>query len=286
MDDDSLYSPMKSRLNDPSPAAAPSRARSLLSNRPLMLLGALAVVLLGAIAGGAAFAANQAGQPGQALTRFCADLTQQKYADAYGLLSSGARAQTSQDQWVQQQQLHDQVDGPAHTCSAGQTSGGWLTFAVAGSSASVKITRAKPSSGVVVLAHQANGWKVDKIDPRLQGTDLAPLHVAESFCAALAAQDFVAAYADLSSRQHAGTSQADWAKAYTQALGSASAKVTGCAPNLASYSVQPPSAQVDIAMQEQVATSAGATTVAVPFRFTLVSESAGWKIDVITANGQ
>src|SRR5262249_5363407 len=154
---------------------SPPRASSLLASsaalrsRSLILLGALAVVLLAAIAGGLAFAANQAGQPGQVLSRFCTDLTKQKYADAYSLLSGAARAQTKQDVWVQQETLHDQIDGTAHTCSAGQTSGGWLTFANAGSSATVKISRTKPYSGLVVLAHQTDGWKVDKIDPRLAG---------------------------------------------------------------------------------------------------------------------
>jgi hypothetical protein len=270
---------------------SPPRTLSLISSssalrsRPLILLGALAVVLLAAIAGGLAFAANQAGQPGQVLTRFCADLTKQKYADAYSLLSSAARAQTKQEQWVQQQTLHDQIDGTIHTCSAGQTSGGWLTFANAGSSSTVTISRTKPYSGLVVLAHQTDGWKVDKIDPRLAGTDIAPLGVAEHFCAALGQQDFATAYADLSSRQHAGTSQADWTNAYTQALGASGAKVTGCTPNLQTYSVTPPTAQVDAAMQLQVTTSSGPTTVPVPFRFSLVSEASGWKIDAITANG-
>ncbi len=273
-------------MSDSPPRTLSVLASSARRSRLLIALGALAVVLLGAIGGGLAFASNQAGQPGQVLTRFCADLTQQKYVEAYGLLSSAAHAQTNQDQWVQQQKLHDQIDGSVHACSAGQTSGGWLTFANAGSSSSVRINRTKPYAGVVVLAHQADGWKVDKIDPRLQGTDLAPLSVTEHFCAALGQQDFATAYADLSGRQHAGTSQADFAKAYTQALGNSGAKVTGCTPKLETYSVQPPSAQVDVAMQLQVTTSTGPTTVPVPFRFTLVSEASGWKIDAITASGQ
>jgi hypothetical protein len=251
-----------------------------------MLLGALAVVLLAAIAGGIAFAANQAGQPGQVLTHFCSDLTQQKYADAYGLLSSGARAEANQDVWVQQQQMHDQIDGKAHACTAGATTGGFFTFASAGSSSSVTITRTKASTGVVVVAHQAEGWKVDKIDPRLQGTDLAPLLVAEHFCAALAKQDFAGAYGDLSGREHAGASQADFTKTYSTALGSPGAKITGCTPQLDHYSVQATTAQVDLAMQMQVAGSASNAAINVPFRFTLISESAGWKIDDIKANGQ
>jgi len=273
-------------MSDSPPRTSSMLASSALRSRPLILLGALAVILLAAIGGGLAFASNQAGQPSKVLTRYCADLTGQKYTDAYSLLSSAALAQTKQDQWVQQQKLHDQIDGSVHTCSAGQTSGGWLTFANAGSSSTVKISRTKLYSGVVVLAHQTDGWKVDKIDLRLQGTDLTPLDVAQHFCAALGKQDFATAYADLSSRQHAGTSQADWTKAYTQALGNSGAKVTGCTPKLETYSVAPPTAQVDVAMQLQVTTASGATTVPVPFRFALVSEASGWKIDAITANGQ
>ncbi len=267
------------------PAPSP-RSVSLLSNRPLALLAALGVVLLGVIGAGVAYASSQDGQPGQALAHFCADLTQQKYTDAYSLLSGAARSQASQDQWIQQQQLHDQIDGQARSCAAGQASGGWLTFTHAAASATVQLTRTKPAAGIVTLAHQVDGWKVDKIDPRLQGTILAPLLVTQSFCAALAKQDFAAAYADLSSAQHTSATQADFTKAYTQSLGSANAKVTGCTLNLPTYSVQPPSAHVTVAMQMQVATSSGQTTVPVPFQFTLVDESAGWKIDVITASGQ
>lgn len=272
-------------MTNPSPSAPTSGVISRLKAQPV-LLGALAVALVAAIGGGVAFAAGQAGAPGQTLSRYCSDLTHQEYAAAYGLLSAGARSQTGQTQWVQEQQLHDQIDGPAKSCSAGPTSGGWLTFMRAGASATVQLNRAKSYFGLIVLTHDVDGWKVNQVDPKLQGTDLGPLEVAESFCAALARQDFAAAYGDLSARMHASASQADFTKTYSDSLSGANAKVTGCAPSLPDYSVQPPLASVQLAMQVQVPTSSGASTVPVPFRFALVRESAGWKIDAITAGGQ
>lgn len=270
--------------NLPRSAMTPDVSSRLGGLSPLVI-GA-AVVALVCLIGGIAFATSQSSQPGQTLASFCGDLAHQKYTDAYGLLSGGAQSQTNQSQWVQDQQLHDQIDGQVKACSAGQASGGWLTFIHSGSEATVQLTRTKPYSGTIVLTHQVDGWKVDQIDPKLQGTDLAPLQLAESFCAALARQDFTAAYADLSHAQQTSVSQGDFTKAYTQALSSANAKFAGCTPNLQSYSVQPPLAKVDVAMQVQVATSGGPSTAAVPFHFALVRESTAWKIDQITASGQ
>lgn len=260
-------------------ATAPAR------NRHLLALGVLAVLLIAGIAGGLVFAANQSKQPGLVLAQYCSDLTGQKYANAYTLLSSGAQATTNATQWTQDAQVHDQIDGAVKTCSASQVSSGPLTFASAGASATLKITRTKAASGLVVLAHQVNGWKIDKFDSHLQGTDLGPLTVAERFCAALAKQDYTGAYADLSSREHAGTSQADFTKDFTQALTGAAAKVTGCAPQLKTYAVQAASATVDVAMQLQVTVSSGTTTATVALEYTLVPESSGWKIDAIKASG-
>lgn len=254
-------------------------------NRPVVVLGVVAVLLIAGIAGGIVFAVSQAKQPGLVLSQYCADLTHQKYADAYTLLSSGAHTQASATQWAQDAQVHDQLDGAAKTCSASQVSSGPLTFASAGASATLTIARAKSATGLVVLTHQVDGWKIDKFDAHLQGTDLGPLTVSEQFCAALAKQDYSGAYAELSSREHAGTSQADFTKDFTQALSGAAAKVTGCTPQLKTYAVQAASATVDVQMQLQVAVSSGSTTAPVPLQFTLVPESTGWKIDAIKASG-
>lgn len=254
-------------------------------NRSLVVLGVLAVLLIAGIAGGIVFAISQAKQPGQVLAQYCSALTHQKYADAYTLLSSGVHSQASAAQWTQDAQVHDQIDGAAKSCTASQVSSGPLTFASAGASATLTIARTKTATGVVVLAHQVDGWKVDKFDVHLQGTDLGPLTVAEQFCAALAKQDYTGAYADLSSRYHAGTAQADFTKEFTQALSGASAKVTGCTPQIKTYAVQTTSATVDVQMQLQVAVSSGTTTAPVPLQFTLVPESSGWRIDAIKASG-
>lgn len=272
-------------MPDTSWTGARQPSRSLLGNRPLVVLGILAVLLLGGIAAGVVFAASQANQPELVLTRYCTDLTQQKYTDAYTLLSSGARSQANRDQWAQDAQAHDQIDGVVKSCTVSHANGGPLTFASAGTSATLTIVRNKAATGSVALAHEVDGWKLNQLAAPLQGTDLSPLRISEQFCAALAKQDFAGAYAQLSQREHAGTTQADFTKAYTTALSGASAKVTGCTPKLATYAVQGSSAGVDVQMQLQVSTSAGTSTVPVPLHFTLVPESSGWKIDAIKASG-
>jgi hypothetical protein len=254
-------------------------------NRRTLLIGALAaVIVLGALAIGAVlYASGQAGQPGLVLTRYCADLTGQKYADAYGTLSSGARAHLTQQQFIQEQQLHDQIDGQVKSCDAPQAKGGGLNLNFAQTSVSYRATlmRNKTSTGTISLARQADGWKVDKIDRALEGTDLGPLLVAQHFCAALAQQNYAAAYGDLSSKQHAGTSQDAFTKAYTQALGDASAKFAGCTPKLPTYTVRTGAAALDVDVQLQIGN--GTTAIPVPFHIALVQESGAWKIDVITA---
>jgi hypothetical protein len=265
------------------------------NRRTLLLIGALvAVVALGALAvGGVLYASGQAGQPGLVLSRYCADLTQQNYTDGYGTLSDGARAHLSQAQYVQQQQTHDLIDGQVKSCSAPQAKGGGLNLNFGQTSASLsatltraqttstKTTSTKTTTGTVSLVRQADGWKIDKLDAALQGTDLGPLLVAQHFCAALAQQDYTGAYGDLSGRQHAGTTQDAFTKAYTQALGDASAKITGCTPTLSSYTVQAATAALDVVVQLQI--SGGTTPVPVPFHIALVHEGGAWKIDAITA---
>jgi hypothetical protein len=252
--------------------------------RRTLLIGALvAVVVLGALALGAVlYAGGQAGQPGLVLSRYCADLTGQKYADAYATFSSGARAQLTQQQFVQEQQTHDLIDGQVKSCAAPQAKGGGLNlnFVQTSVSYSTTLKRNKTYVGSVSLVRQSDGWKVDRIDTALQGTDLGPLLVAQHFCAALAHQDYAGAYGDLSSKQHAGTSQDAFTKAYTQALGDASAKITGCMPKLPSYVVQAAAAALDVDVQLQI--GGGTTAIPVPFHLALVREGGAWKIDAIT----
>lgn len=270
--------------NSQLPYAGRSSA-SALTNRPLLVLGALTFLLIVTVVGGIVYATSQAKQPSTLLSRYCTDLSHQNYADAYTLLSGRAQAQSSSTLWIQDAQLHDQIDGKVTSCTASQVNSGPLTFASAGASATLAIARTKTATGLVALSHEVGGWKVDKLDVKLQGTDLGPLQVAEQFCGALAKQDFTGAYADLSKREQAGASQADFTKDFTQALSGASAKVTGCTPQIKSYAVQATSATVGVQMQLQVALSSGSTTAVVPLTFALVTESSGWKIDDIKASG-
>ncbi len=272
-------------MRDTRPPYAGRSSAAALASRPLLVLGALTLLLIVAVVGGIIYAAGQAKQPGILLSRYCADMSHQNYTDAYTLLSSGAQAQTSSTQWIQDAQLHDQIDGKVTSCTASQVSSGPLTFASAGASATLTIARTKTASGLVALSHEVGGWKVDKLDVKLQGADLGPLLVSEQFCDALAKQDFTSAYADLSKREQAGASQSDFTKDFTQALSGAAAKVTGCAPQIKTYAVQATSATVDVQMQLQVALTSGSTTATVPLTFSLVTESSGWKIDDIKATG-
>jgi len=268
-------------------SVSPSPASALLrSPRTLGILGAVVFVLLACVGGGF-FVAGQNAQPGGALAGYCADLTRQKYAEAYGLLSSGARAKLSQDRYVQASQYRDQIDGKVKSCDSPQAKGGGLSLTFLNASAidTLRITRNTPASGKVLLTHQVDGWKVDQLEPQLEGTDVAPIFAAQGFCDALAKADYAGAYADLSAGQKAAIGQADWTKRYADALGSAGGKITKCSPNVGSYSVKPGSATLEMLVQLQVTVGGGSATPTIPFTLTLVPEGGAWKVDTIKATG-
>lgn len=265
--------------SSPPSASSPNR-------RVFVLLGAAAFVLLACLVGGFVVMGQNA-QPGGALVSYCAALTRQKYADAYGMLSAGARAKMSQDQYAQASQYRDQIDGKVSACDAPQakSAGIGVTFLNASAVYNMRITRNKAATGKVLLTHQVDGWKVDKLEPQLLGTDVDPVFAAQDFCGALAKGDYATAYADLSGRYKSGISQADWTKKYTDAISAAGAKVTACAPNIGAYSVSPASAVLEMQVQIQVTTGSGSATVPFPLKLTLVPEGGTWKVDDIKAAG-
>jgi hypothetical protein len=247
---------------------------------PALALGALVLVLLGACV---FFGIAQAAGPASTLNSFCSDLRQRKYDDAYGLLSSSAQAHIARSQFVADAQAQDQIDGAVRSCSSPQGKSASLSLNPFRTATAYKVQVARDSafSGALALTHQWGGWRIDRIDPSAVGTDLAPLHVADSFCASLATQDYSSAYADLSARQHADISQADWAKSYTQQLSAAGAKLTGCTQNLKGYTVKDATALVDMNAQVQITLGSASSTVPVPLHLTLLQEAGSWKIDLI-----
>jgi len=130
-----------------------------------ILLGLVAGIALVAVALGALiiFTPRVAQPPAPSATtqQLCADLTTQRYADAYALLSPRLQAQGSEAQFVASQRELDALQGDVTTCSAAI-----VNVAGASASAALQVTRAhaKAASAAVTLTVVGSAWRVDAYD--------------------------------------------------------------------------------------------------------------------------
>jgi len=130
-----------------------------------ILLGLVAGIALVAVALGALIiftprvASPQA--PSATTQQLCADLTTQRYADAYALLSPRLQAQGSEAQFVASQRELDALQGDVTTCSAAI-----VNVAGASASAALQVTRAhaKAASAAITLTVVGSAWRVDAYD--------------------------------------------------------------------------------------------------------------------------
>lgn len=263
----------------PAPSTKPVRKR----RHPVLIALIVVVVLLLLGAGGVfAYAQSVRGAITAAAQSFCTDLKAQNYTGAYGMLSSGYQAKVTQQQFTQASQLHDQIDGKVQGCSAGAGGGGLDALLQLGSTSvtfPAQITRNKTLTGDMTLINQNGAWKVNAIDTSLQGTELGPILVANDYCTALASGNVQQAYSDLSPdyQSRLGSEQQ-----YAQTLQSVltqGVSLTGCTPDLSTYSVTGTTAKLNgsLAVQEN------GISVNVPIALTFVESSAGvWKIDNVT----
>jgi hypothetical protein len=265
------------------PPPAPPRKRS---RRGLWIaLSIIAVVLLLACGGIGLLiynAAQIALQPLQAAQHFCDDLKTQDYTAAYTLLSINYQGKVTQTQFTQGSQLHDQIDGKVQNCAPASNNNFSFNLGNGPTTASFNatVTRNKAFTGKISMVKESSAWKVDALDPSLQGTDIGPLVVANTFCQALAAQDYKAAYNQLSARQQGLATESQFASQIQSGLGS-NVKITGCTPNYSTYaaSVVP---NTKASLDSSLNISTQGTTVPVPATLAFVYEGGAWKIDDFT----
>jgi ketosteroid isomerase-like protein len=290
----SHYGDAQRPLSDPSAARyydasrGPGTAPAPKSRRGLWigLIAAIVVVLL--LVGGAgilmAYQSSEATKPIAAASAYCQYLKAQNYTGAYAMLSSAYKAKISQAQYTQANSLHDQLDGKVKDCGVQNTpaSGFSLAFNNTAADLSATITRNKPFSGGISLVKEGDNWKVNAVDESLQGTDVEPLAVGQSFCSALAAKNYAAAYGDFSAkRQQAIGSQSDYANAMKANFNTGGVSITGCKMRLDTYSVAPAgdAASVTMELDVKVSTSSGSQVQAVPLKIRFTKSGDQWKID-------
>jgi hypothetical protein len=244
----------------------------------------VSLLALAAIGGGVlVYGINQAQGPINAAQAFCNDLKSQSYDAAYNLLSSSYQARLPQAQFLTEARLHDQIDGKVNTC--GQPNKGTFTFSLGNTNTerlNDTFTReSKSFAGAISLVKQGSDWKVDGIDASLQGTDLGAFQVSQAFCADFVAANYASAYGLLSvkAQQNYG-SQQQFVTTFTSAF-SGPYKLTDCAPDVSTYAVTTPSAQVTLKADVTVTTSAGSDKIPISPSpaLKLVLASGTWKVD-------
>lgn len=245
---------------------------------------ALVVVILGVVAGTVyAIGQNALQAPISTAQAFCDDLKAQKYPDAYSLLSSGYQARVTSADFAAIGQLHDQLDGKVKDCglAAIQGSGFSLNLNPQSTSINAQITRKQTYSGAVSLVKQNGSWKIDALADSLQGSDVGALATGAAFCKALASKDYTTAYGMFTPAYQRQIGSVDkYVNGLKQVFGDGQFQITGCDPNIATYSVTPQgdSAAVSGALNIKVTTDAGAMTVPVPFKLAFAKISGAWKI--------
>jgi hypothetical protein len=249
-----------------------------------LAIGTISLLALAAIGGGVlAYGINQAQGPINAVKAFCNDLKSQSYDAAYALLSNSYQTRLPKTQFLTEAALHDQIDGKVNTC--GQPNQGVFTFSLGNVNAERlddSFTReSKSFAGSISLVKQGSDWKVDSIDSALQGTDLGALQVAQVFCADFVAANYASAYGLLSpkAQQNYGSKQ-QFVTTFTNAF-SGPYKLSDCAPDVTTYRVTSPSAQVTLKADVTVTTSAGSDKIPISPSpaLKLVLASGTWQVD-------
>jgi len=178
----------------------------------LLTVGALVAILLLASVSYGVFQYA----PAQPATRFCRDLTTQRYADAYTLTTQRARAGRSQAQFARDLTTLDSALGAVISCEGdGLLPVGYrLPGGVASYHVALVRQRAGASArtltGILGLS-AAHGWQVDAIDTSLLGVNLGALEAAQSYCDALGTQRYAAAYDLLAASAQADLTPGDYA---------------------------------------------------------------------------
>ncbi|MGO8950932.1 MAG: hypothetical protein ACLQUY_25420 [Ktedonobacterales bacterium] len=274
----------------PSPAVQPPEAGTASSapQHPRFALALSLIVLVFAILGGLVFASYNTGQaelePARVAQAYCRDLESQQFSAAYALLSSSYRVNLTLSQFIQVSQLQDAVDGNVRACPTAVSPGLDFSFGLPQDHVAFLITiaRSKPFTGHVELIRQQGGWKVEAIEQSLEGTDVGPLVVANTFCSSVIQGDYAAAYQTLSSRQQSLASETVFAQQFKSSFG-ALVRLRSCALDYASYHVQAGSAAVSMTFNLTISTPAtGALATGLVTVLDFTQEQGGWKLDDFT----
>ncbi|HEY1387753.1 MAG TPA: hypothetical protein VGF38_04345 [Ktedonobacterales bacterium] len=215
----------------------------------------------------------------QASGAFCAAMQGQDYSTAYDLLDSTQQGLVSRDDFVASGKLHDTIDGSITTCALAKVPSGNNDQTT---HLTIQLNRAKlgARTGDVTLKLEGSAWKLDATEAALNGTDLRPLVLGNTFCTLFAAGNYGDAYGLLSSEAQATITKAQFIAGF-QTINGYTVKWSCGAADLTTYTVKSDSASLVIPITDSIAALNFKDTLNTKVEFVL--ENGVWKIfDLVT----
>jgi hypothetical protein len=181
------------------PAPPPALPRRTSHKRLWITLGVIAALLL-LTCSGIGFVVAQYFGPAFQVGVFCGSMQRQAYTAGYGMLSGSLHDQLSVNDYVNDARALDAVEGTVRNCATVSGSGGssGYVYSLGSKTATVAVTLTRATAGALagnIYLTNESGWKVDRLDASLLGVSLGALQTTTTYCTALQAASYTAAYA-------------------------------------------------------------------------------------------
>jgi|GEM_PF-6358901 len=274
--------PAQQQAYSPPVPGLPERSqpvRNAPRRSPLRWLVGIVALAMALVAGWVGVNWWQASLPKATVASFCGAMTRQDFAGSYGQLVGAARSARTQADFTHNAQEQDQLDGHVRACAVVTSGSAANALSQAPQTMTLQIARNHTYAGSLTLVRDGFGWKIGALDEAALGPAVAPWEASQRFCVALAAGDFASAYSALSRQGQADASQADFTRAFSDALASSKAQIASCQLNVTSYVAQSTTATVVATLMVRVTTANGAVSAPVVVRIALVNEAGMWKVD-------
>ncbi|MGO8949298.1 MAG: hypothetical protein ACLQUY_16935 [Ktedonobacterales bacterium] len=207
----------------------------------------------------------------KAFDNYCGALLARNYRAYYQLMAPGLHTESEQ-QFLQDAYLHQQIDGIALQCTL---TGIGKSNTNTASTLTVDIHRVEYDvTGTVTFGRASGGWELTGFDPALQGRDLAPVAVVTRWCSDMKSQNYTDAFGLLTSQSQQGSSVNALGAKYSGMDGGV--KWLDCAADPSTY--QGDNTGVSLAAQVQHTGPSVVPGMPDHAMFYLSPENATWKI--------
>ena len=210
------------------------------------------------------------------LDNYCGALTARNYRTYYQLMAPTLHTE-SENQFLQDALVHQQIDGIALKCSL---VGIGNANTAAASTLTVHIQRVVDDvTGTVTFGHTSTGWVLTSLDPALVGRDIAPVAVVTRWCSDIKSQNYSDAFGLLTTYGQAGQGNSVSALGAKYSGKDGGVKWLNCAVDPTTYEGDKTGVDLVALVQHTEATlSPGMPDHAI---FFLSLENATWKINLL-----